>query len=169
MVNIENEIWKDIKGYKGLYQVSNLGNVKYLPKYHTKQEGIMKYTLRSGYRCVNLRKNGTRTSKQIHRLVAEAFIPNPECKKIVNHKDFDRQNNKVDNLEWCSQKENVRLSSCNMKGKVKIFNGKENYGISKKHGKYEVTIKRKYYGRYSDKEEAKKERDKILLELGIEL
>lgn len=166
---MDKEIWKDIKGYENLYQISNLGRVKSLPKYHKKNESIMKYTLRSGYRTLVLRKNSKRKSKQIHRLVAEAFIPNPDNKYIVNHKDYNRQNNNVENLEWCTQKENVNWSKCNMIGGNRILKSENDYGISKKHGKYEVTIKRKYYGRYNTKEEAEKIRDKALLELGIVL
>lgn len=163
---MEEEIWKDIKGYEGLYQVSNLGKVKYLPKYHTKKEGIMKYTLRSGYRNLILRKNGTRKSKQIHRLVAETFIDNPYNKPFVNHKDYNRQNNNVDNLEWVTQKENVRWSICNMKKrKNKIYSKTGEKYIYYKGNKFRVYIDKKDYKLCNTLDEAIKLRDKILNEI----
>ena len=102
------EIWLDIKGYEGLYQVSNLGRIKSLKG---RKEKIRKLGLgTSGYNFVGLIKNGMVKYPQIHRLVAEAFIPNPENKPQVNHKDKNRQNNVVDNLEWCSAKYNINYS-----------------------------------------------------------
>ena len=160
------EIWKDIEGYEGLYQVSNLGRVKYLPKYNTKKEGIMAYTIRSGYRNLILRKNGKRKSKQIHRLVAQAFISNPENKPFVNHKDFNRQNNIVENLEWVTQKENVHWSINNMKKRKKCSYSKtgEKY-IYLKNNRYRVCIDKKEYKSYSSLQEAIKVRDMILYEI----
>ena len=140
-----DEIWKDIPEYEGLYQVSNLGRVKSLPKYNQYIEKIMKFTTRSGYHNLILRKNGERKSKQVHRLVAEAFIPKTEGKDIVNHKDFNRKNNNVNNLEWVTQKENINWSSCNMRH-IKI-NTKTNTGYhhitKRKNGIYRVVIKGK--------------------------
>lgn len=105
------EIWRDIEGYEGLYQVSNIGRVKSLMfrnnKYSISREKIMACTIRSGYYVLVLRKNKERKSEQVHRLVAKAFIPNPNNLLIVNHKDFNRRNNNVQNLEWCTQKQNV--------------------------------------------------------------
>lgn len=116
------EDWRDIKGFEGRYQVSNLGRVKSLSRVtqlngrvRTEPEKIMAFTYRSGYPTLILRKDGKRYSKQVHRLVAEAFIPNPENFSIVNHKDFSRTNNVVENLEWCTQAHNVSWSSENMK------------------------------------------------------
>jgi hypothetical protein len=116
------EEWRDIKGFEGRYQVSNFGRVKSLSRVtqlngrvRTEPEKIMSYTLRSGYPTLILRKEGKRYSRQIHRLVAEAFIPNPDNLPIVNHKDFTRTNNCVDNLKWCSVEHNVRWSIENMK------------------------------------------------------
>lgn len=108
------EIWQDIKGYEGLYQISNLGKVKCLPKISGccfQNEMILKpYTDYKGYEIVNLCKNGKYKNWRIHRLVAETFIPNPDHKEFVNHKDYDRKNNCVDNLEWVTAQENSRWS-----------------------------------------------------------
>lgn len=96
------EIWKDIKGFEGLYQVSNLGRVKSL-----KKDIIMKPSKhREGYLYYILRKQGRKTFKA-HRLVAITFIPNPESKPEVNHKDGNKKNNSADNLEWLTRSENA--------------------------------------------------------------
>lgn len=167
------EIWKDIKGYEGLYQVSNLGNIKSFEFRNNrgifKREKILYKSTRSGYYTVNLCKNTIRKSKQVHRLVAEAFIPNPLNKKIVNHIDFDRKNNKVENLEWCSQKENVNWSRTRMckRRKKPMTNTGERYIIFRKENNtYRVCVDRKEYEPQKTLEDAIKLRDKILKELG---
>ena len=105
-----NEIWKDIKGYEGKYQVSSLGNVKsLLDKQLNKREIILKPSLNhKGYLRVYLSKDSKKSTKTIHRLVAETFIPNLESKKTVNHIDGNKINNRVDNLEWLSNTENQK-------------------------------------------------------------
>lgn len=97
------EIWKDIKGYEGLYQVSNLGKVKSL-----KKNIILKpYIEKKGYLRIDLNKNGKSKHYLIHRLVAEAFIPNPLNKLQINHIDCNKQNNCINNLEWSTNLENA--------------------------------------------------------------
>lgn len=97
------EIWKDIKDYEGLYQVSNLGRVKSLAnRSNHKKELILKQHKYKGYYKVNLCKNGKRKLCSVHRLVAEAFIQNPENLPCVNHKDENKLNNCIENLEWCT-------------------------------------------------------------------
>lgn len=109
------EIWKDIKGYEGLYMVSNFGNVKSLPRNRVDKNGII-YPVQGkilsnscqnkGYLRVFLCKNNTPKTTSVHRIVASAFIPNPENKPHVNHIDGNRSNNHYSNLEWCTSAEN---------------------------------------------------------------
>lgn len=123
------EIFKDIKGYEKLYQISNLGNVKSLPKGdgNGNKERILKFdntnkTNTTTYLRVTLSGNGQTKRFSVHRLVAEAFIPNPDNKPSVNHIDNNGENNRVDNLEWVTHSENMvhaqkqgRLPNTNMK------------------------------------------------------
>ena len=106
-----NEIWKDIKGYEGSYQVSNLGRVKSLNYHRCGFERILEIDSSSQYETIMLYKNGSRTRFLIHRLVASAFIPNPNNYPVVNHIDEDKSNNRVDNLEWCTQQYNVNYGT----------------------------------------------------------
>lgn len=105
------EIWKDVQGYEGMYQVSNLGNVKSLKDNLGKPRERLRalVTDKLGYKKVDLYKKGDKPKIQlVHRLVAKAFLPNPENKPVVNHKDSNPSNNHVENLEWCTQSENIR-------------------------------------------------------------
>lgn len=106
-----NEVWKDVKGYEGLYQVSNQGRVKSFresTKYGMQKEYILKPSLiNSGYHVVTLyAPNRPKKKFQIHRLVAETFIDNENNLPCVNHKDENKLNNCVDNLEWCTYEYN---------------------------------------------------------------
>lgn len=114
MENKIKEEWKDVVGYEGIYQVSNYGNVKSLARKicHGKlcfisKEKSIKLCLRGGYKTMCLRKNNFKKMIGVHRLVAMAFIPNPENKPFVDHIDGDRTNNAVRNLRWCTSKENM--------------------------------------------------------------
>ena len=102
MTSCKAEEWRDVPGYAGVYQVSNLGRAR-------SSRGILSPAVSwDGYCRVALRKNGTRVMIALHRLVALVFIPNPENKPQVNHKDGDRRNCKVENLEWVTNAENQR-------------------------------------------------------------
>ena len=106
----ETEIWRDVVGYEGLYKVSNLGNVKSL---RHKKTFLMKTGQHSnGYLFVRLSNhNKLIKSFLVHRLVSKAFLPNPNNLPQVNHKDEDKTNNRVDNLEWCDAKYNLNFGT----------------------------------------------------------
>lgn len=101
-----NEIWKDINGYEGLYQVSNMGNIKSFKKWKRARmpdEYILKpHISNNGYCQVTLYKDKTRHKFLVHRLVAVAFVDNPNGYPHINHKDENKLNNSSDNLEWCT-------------------------------------------------------------------
>ena len=102
-----NEIWKDIEGYKGKYQVSDQGRVKSLNYNHTGYERVLKPRLTAdGYLHVGLCKDNKMKNCYIHRLVAEAFIPNPSNKPCLDHINTIKTDNRVDNLRWVTHKEN---------------------------------------------------------------
>lgn len=99
--------WRDIKGYEGKYQVSNLGNVKSLNFHRKNKECLLTPKIdKDGYLEIALYKNGKSKYYRIHRLVAIAFISNNENKKEVNHINGIKSDNRVDNLEWCTSSEN---------------------------------------------------------------
>lgn len=101
------EIWKDVPGYEGTYKISNMGRVKSLNYDGSMEARIMTPYYVHKYKRVRIFKDKKSISVGVHRLVAQAFIPNPDNKPFVNHIDGDQSNNRVDNLEWCTQSENV--------------------------------------------------------------
>lgn len=115
MKDLKTEIWKPIKGYEGLYEISNKGNVRSLDRYVMngnrccllKGKPRKTYFISTGYLMVDLYKNSQRTHYLIHRLVAEAFIPNPNVLPFIDHINTIRTDNRVENLRWCSCKENM--------------------------------------------------------------
>ena len=126
------EIWKDIKGFEGLYQVSNLGRVRSLTRNRRGRNNapnpiqgrILKLETLSGYERAHLFKNNKGKYFLVHRLVANAFIPNPDNLPQVNHKDEDKTNNRVDNLEWCTPKYNYNYGTINIRRSQKQLNDK---------------------------------------------
>lgn len=114
------EIWKTIKGYEGIYEVSNLGRVRSLDRTYKLINGypqtikgriMSQFNTKDGYKGIRLRTRTDRKSFKVHRLVAQVFIPNPENYPFVNHKDEDKHNNHVDNLEWCTPKYNLNYGT----------------------------------------------------------
>lgn len=101
-----DEVYKDIPGYEGLYQVSNLGNVKSLPRKKCKGRVLKPYSPEYGYQHVMLSKNGIQKCYKVHRLVAEIFVENPDGKMEVNHINAIKSDNRAVNLEWCTALEN---------------------------------------------------------------
>lgn len=110
-----DEVWRNINGYEGYYQISNIGRVKSLERrryngsgYYVQKVKILRQSITTtGYIKVELSKEGTKKSMKVHRLVAIAFIENPENKPDVNHKDGNPFNNNLSNLEWCTESENL--------------------------------------------------------------
>ena len=125
------EEWKNIIGYEGLYEVSNKGNVR-----NVRRNKLLRLQKNQGYIRVALSKNGIKTWLRVHRLVAQAFIENPDNLPEINHLDEDKANNSVDNLEWCDRSYNNNYGDRLKKSiNTKIKNGyvnEENVGLSKK-------------------------------------
>lgn len=131
------EIWKEIKLYGRTYEVSNLGQVRTVEErlqrssgeYYTIRPRVLKQRLNSdGYCQVTVGFHSKRTVVRVHRLVAMAFIPNPQNKEEVNHIDFDRTNNRVDNLEWVSHSDNIKYSAINNKEVISASKAGANNG-----------------------------------------
>ena len=116
------EIWKDYKNYEGLYQASNLGRVRSLDRWVSSKNGSMQFIKgrilklgnhNQGYLSVNLCKNNKVKTYLVHRIIAETFLPNPDNLPCVNHKDEDKTNNSVVNLEWCTYEYNNNYGTAN--------------------------------------------------------
>ncbi len=168
------EIWCDVNGYDGLYQISNYGNVLSL-KRKVKQgkygktrvvgEKIMKPTDNgNGYLIVSLRSCNSRKNFYIHRLVAEHFVANCTGGDYVNHKDYDTHNNRADNLEWCTQRQNILYSAHRMRKPHKQWKKSatgEKY-IYFRDGRYRLSIRNIVDKTFATLEEAVTARGVIL-------
>lgn len=136
-MNTNSEIWKPIVGYEGLYEVSNLGRVKSLGNTRkcSRFKGVvtfMRYEItRHNYHRILLRKDGKYKHFYVHRLVAAAFIPNPNNYPIVNHKDCNPSNNNACNLEWCTHKFNVNYADALQK-RAEAFKASNINGVHSK-------------------------------------
>ena len=122
------EIWKDIEGYEGIYEVSNLGRVRSLDhkarhvsrmgrEFEVTYKGRIRKQVpnENGYPIVMVKKDGKAHALKVHQLVAKAFIPNPDNLPFINHKDENPSNNRADNLEWCTHEYNVRYGTAIMR------------------------------------------------------
>ena len=123
------EVWKDIPDFPG-YQASNTGKIKVLshtihtdcgrgPYSYTVPERIMSTSIRSRYYCVTLQKNGKYKNELVHRLIAKTFLENPNNLPQVNHKDENKLNNNLENLEWCTRKYNMNYGTGKQRSKMK--------------------------------------------------
>ena len=170
------EVWKDIEGFEGFYQISNLGRIKSIAvrrslwgKIHiiNRERLMTPYDNGNGYLMISLTANKKRTPIAIHRLVASAFLEKPEGHDVVNHKDYDTHNNSADNLEWCTQKYNTNYSSSRMakpKTKCRSTSTGEKY-ICFHQGKYRVQInKLKISKRFESLDDAIAFRDSVIAE-----
>lgn len=123
---MRSEEWRTISEYEGIYEVSSHGNIRSITREVTqvqcgvevvrclKGRSMRKIDNGNGYLYVTLSRDNARKNHYIHRLVAEAFLPKTEGAPVINHKDYNKHNNKVTNLEWCSQLENIRHSAIHM-------------------------------------------------------
>jgi hypothetical protein len=129
-----NEIWKDIEGYEGLYKVSSQGQVKSLDKYvgngyggikHFDEKILKPHLLRQGYYRVDLCKDGKVKHHYVHKLVADAFVKNPNSLPVINHKDENKLNNNAANLERCDMKYNINYGTARerraQKNRIPVF------------------------------------------------
>jgi NUMOD4 motif/HNH endonuclease len=162
------ELWKPVEGYEALYKVSSNGRIRSLPRLVKCRGGKLRRSFPRilkpvkncyGYMVVTLNKNGAGAQFRVHRLVAKAFVPNPENKPQINHKDTNKQNNQCSNLEWVTQSENAihalesgistrgdRNGRCKIptrempKIKERIRNGETQRSLAKEYGVSTVII-----------------------------
>ena len=153
-----NEDWKDIPGYEGLYAVSNNGRVMNVRSGRILKEHITKF----GYKRIGIYKNGVCRMFIVHRLVAQAFLPNPDNLPEVNHKDEDKTNNSVDNLEWCDRSYNNNYGTRKERERDTKMKNEWWTGLSRKEYQREYYIKNKSKVLEKQKEHYIKNRSKVL-------
>lgn len=161
-MNEIEEIWKPIEGFEEFYEVSSLGRVKALDRcvstkdgkvFHLKEMILKPNKNANGYMGVKLYKNGKGKMFRVNRLVANSFIPNPNNYQEVNHKDEDKNNNSVYNLEWCSRQYNVNYGERNAKASSSLMNRRD---LSKPVCQY--TLDDVFVARYPSAQEAEREK-----------
>lgn len=149
------EIWKDIEGYEGLYQVSNLGNVKSLNYNRSDNEIVLKGAINShGYKIVSLRNNLIQKTQSIHQLVAIAFLNHKPClyDLVINHKNFNRSDNRIENLEIVTARENSNLK--HLKSSSKYTGVTWNKNANKWQSQIMINSKNKYLGLFKNEYDA---------------
>ena len=158
---IMEEIYKDVIGYEGIYQVSNLGNVKYC------KTGLIRnyYLEKTGYYSITLRKNGIGKTRKVHQLVAESFLNHKRCgfELVVNHIDLDKTNNKVDNLEIVTNRENSNRK--HLKSTSKYIGVHWNKEDKKWKSGIMINGKTKHLGYFTSELEASQAYQKALLNI----
>lgn len=171
-VDAPGEIWRPIAGYEGLYEVSNYGNVRSLTLRNgsgtfARKKLVVQGDNGHGYKYVSFHLDGKRKNHYVHRLVADAFVPNPNNLPVVDHIDFDRANNRADNLQWTTQKQNVVRSIPHMskpRKKAMTNTGERYVSKLKTNGMYRVAVAGKTIGTYTTLEDAVSARDTVLRE-----
>lgn len=164
------EIWKPIKGYEGLYEVSNYGRVRSIGHYVTFSNGVVRYysstvlkprEVSGGYYDVILYKDKIGSHNRIHRLVAEQFIENPECLRDVNHKNENKKDNRAENLEWVTHSDNMLYGTRTQRWRKTMF---DNGHISDKYSGLSVKeYRKKWWQEHKDtiNEERRKRRQSV--------
>lgn len=141
MEDFEQEVWKDVVGYEGLYKVNNLGKVIKLGK---NIRFMTPCKDRCGYLFIRLTKNGKRKTKMLHDVIGEAFIPNPNNLPEINHKDENKLNNNLDNLEWCNRQYNnnygTRTQRASQKAYKKVYKYDTNMEFIKEYNSVQETL-----------------------------
>lgn len=181
---IQAELWKVIDWIDGLphiYAVSTLGRIKRMACERVNSKGFVRRHRErflsptdngNGYKIISFTIRKKRKNFYMHRLVAQAFLENPEGKLKINHKDYDRGNNNVNNLEWCTDRENTIYSAWkNRHPRSKVAASEYGRGIRKKDNRYEVAIyhagKQIYVGRFRDIDSAVRARNQAYTEKGL--
>lgn len=148
---MNQEIWKNIQGYEGYYEISNFGKIKSLPGKWKKFEKILTLIITGGYQRIKLYRNTDVQSFAVHRLVALHFIPNPDKLPEINHKNCIKIDNRVENLEWCTRQGNIDHAVEN-----NLNPTGETHGRSKLNNIKILEIRKKYVPRtYSQRRLAK--------------
>lgn len=184
MLNGNTEVWKDIPGFETRYQVSNLGRIRSIQDNHGKYKEQIKSTRISnkGYEYVRLYIKDKGHNVAVHRAVASAFIPNPDNKPTVNHRDGNKRNNHVDNLEWSTYSENLKhayktgltnaqhVADRQRGSKIGVTSNFHNVSWDKTRQKWKATLKDKgrmvFQKRFDCEIEAAKYVNTMLDELG---
>lgn len=144
--NLEGEVWMDVDEFKGIIQISNYQRVKRLVRKSVLTEKLLTVTIRdTGYYCIRIQKDGIGYIRKVHRLYAIAFIPNPENKPCINHKDGNKLNNNKDNLEWVSIRENIHHAI-----DAGLINNNGENNVSAKLTNKQAKVLKRYFKIYPD-------------------